>query len=183
MPADADLARGKSASASSALSGQPAANAVDGSSATSWSSRSNDRQWWRVDLGASVAVGRVSLNWTSASGASVSIETSTDGNNWVVAATLKATAAGWQSVSFLSHQARYVRVIGVKSESRGGLSLLDVRVGPAAGLMAVERLSTSDRQVCERRAARVKRSRSRAVRLTCLQRAHLRAARRSGRMF
>jgi hypothetical protein len=183
VPASSDLARGKTASASSALSGHAAANAVDGSSSTSWSSRSNDRQWWRVDLGTTTAIGRMSLDWASAYGASVRVETSTDGSNWAIVATLKASASGWQSVSFVSHRARYVRVIGVKNASRGGLSLGDVRVGPAADVMAALRLSSGERQVCARRSARVRSSRSRAVRIACLTRAHLRAARRSGQMY
>jgi hypothetical protein len=182
VPVGSDLARDKRASASSALSGQGAANAVDGSSATLWSSKASDRQWWRVDLGAASRIGRVSLEWASAYGASVRVETSTDGSNWGVAATLKATSPGWQSVSFVSHQARYVRVIGVKNASRRGLALREIRVGPATGIMAAVRLSESTRQVCRRRAARVRHSRSRAVRIACLRRAHVRAARRSGRM-
>ena len=86
-------------------------------------------------------------------------------------------------MSFVGHQARYLRVSGVKGASRRGLSLREVRVGPSTVMAATQRISASARQVCERRASRVKRSRSRAVRLTCLQRAHLRAASRSGRMF
>ena len=143
----------------------------------------NDRAWWRVDLGSTFAIGRVSLEWASAYGASVRVQSSIDATNWATVATLKVTASGWQSVSFVSHQARYVRVIGVKGASRGGLSLREVRVGPSTVQLAALRISPDDRQVCQRRAARVKGSRSRAVRLSCLQRAHLRAARRSGRMF
>ena len=142
-----------------------------------------DRAWWSVDLGSTFAIGRVSLEWASAYGASVLVQSSMDGKSWATVATLKVTASGWQSVSFVSHRARYLRVIGVKGASRGGLSLREVRVGPSTVQLASLGLSADDRQVCQRRAARVKESRSRAVRLSCLQRAHLRAARRSGRMF
>jgi hypothetical protein len=183
VPASSNLAHGQRTSASSALSGGASANAVDGSSTTSWSSRSTDRAWWRVDLGTTFAIGRVSLEWASAYGASVLVQTSIDGNSWATVATLKVTASGWQNVSFVSHRARYLRVIGVKGASRRGLSLREVRVGPSTLQVAALRIAADDRQGCQRRAERVKQSRSRAVRLSCLQRAHLRAARRSGRMF
>ena len=179
MPASSNLAHGQRTSASSALSGGASANAVDGSSTTSWSSRSTDRAWWRVDLGTTFAIGRVSLEWASAYGASVLVQTSIDGNSWATVATLKVTASGWQNVSFVSHRARYLRVIGVKGASRRGLSLREVRVGPSTLQVAALRIAADDRQGCQRRAERVKQSRSRAVRLSCLQR----AARRSGRMF
>lgn len=179
VPASSDIARGKRASASSALTGQRPANAVDGSSATSWSSKPADRQWWRVDLGALTGIGRVSLDWASAYGASVRIETSKDGSSWSTAATLKAGTTGWQTASFASRDARYVRVTGVKGASRTGLSLRDARVGPAERGAAALRVSSADRRVCARRAARVKRSRSRTVRLACMKRAHIRVAARA----
>jgi hypothetical protein len=183
VPASSDLAHAGRASASTALSGRAPANALDGSSTTSWSSRANDREWWRVDLGSASTIGRVSLDWASAYGASVRVESSSDGINWARLASLKVSASGWQSISLVSHRARYLRVIGVKGASRRGLALNEVRVGPSTIQAAALRISGVDRQVCTRRAAHVRRSRSRAVRLTCLQRAHLRAARRSGRMF
>jgi hypothetical protein len=189
IPAADDLARGKATSASSSLSGQGAANAVDGSPATQWSSRSNDRQWWRVDLGTARSVGRVSLDWASAYGASVRVETSMDGDNWTGAAPLTVAAAGWQTASFANHSARYVRVIGVKGASRKGLSLRDVRVAPTAETVALLRLGTSERLegtrlasirlACARRAKRARPSRSRAVRIRCVRRGQQRLAART----
>jgi hypothetical protein len=177
VPHALDIALGKPAAASSSLTRQPPSNAVDGSAATTWSSRGSDRQWWRVDLRMAGPVGRVSLDWAKAYGASVRVQTSQDGDKWSGAAALKVAAAGWQTASFAGREARYVRVIGVKGASRNGLSLRDVRVGGETDGVAALRVARSHGRACARRAARVKRSRSKAVRRACLRRT------RPGRMF
>jgi hypothetical protein len=174
-----DLARGRLASASSAQTGHPAAHAVDGLSTTRWASKLTDRQWWRVDLGATMAVGRVSIDWASAYGAAVRIETSKDNSAWSTAATLSASAAGWQTVSFALRDARYVRVIGVRGASRRGLEMRDVRVATGPAGLAAARLSTAVRRTCARRAVRSKGGLGRSVRRACLQRARLRQLRSS----
>src|SRR5258708_5709560 len=61
------LSQGKPVVASSTENaGTSAANAVDGSTSTRWSSAFSDPQWIRVDLGASQTITRVVLIWEAA---------------------------------------------------------------------------------------------------------------------
>jgi beta-galactosidase len=62
---DATLSQGRTATASSSQSGNGAANAVDGNSKTTrWSaSDATYPQWWQVDLGSSVDIGCVRIEW------------------------------------------------------------------------------------------------------------------------
>ena len=171
-----DLARGRQASASSAQSGHPATNAVDGLSATRWLSKVSDRQWWRVDLGVSVGRARVARMGERVR-ASVRVETSRDNRNWSAAATFTARASGWQTVAFAPRDARYVRVTGVKGASRKGLDVRDVRAGGAANGFAATRLSAATRRTCARRAARATHGRARGVRRACTRRGQIRLQR------
>ncbi len=65
-----DIARGKPATASSSVTvganSYPAGNAVDGNPATYWSSDFADPAWLRVDLGESVRIRRVTIDWETA---------------------------------------------------------------------------------------------------------------------
>src|ERR1700730_16989533 len=54
----------------------PASNAVDGNTATRWSSAFSDPQWLQVDLGASASVTQVVLQWEAAYGKAFQIQTS-----------------------------------------------------------------------------------------------------------
>jgi beta-galactosidase len=62
---DATLSQGRTATASSSQTGNTAANAVDGNSKTTrWcASAATYPQWWQVDLGSSVDIGCVRINW------------------------------------------------------------------------------------------------------------------------
>jgi hypothetical protein len=58
----------KPATASSAESGNPAANANDGGPTTRWAASSTAYpQWWKVDLGASYNLTRTDINWYNSS--------------------------------------------------------------------------------------------------------------------
>jgi len=77
------LSQGKPATASSVENtGTPAANAVDGNTATRWSSTFTDPQWLQVDLGASATVDKVVLNWEAAYATGYQIQISNDNVNW-----------------------------------------------------------------------------------------------------
>ncbi|HWO66593.1 MAG TPA: discoidin domain-containing protein, partial [Umezawaea sp.] len=78
-----DLARGKTASASSQDNQwNPAGNAVDGDAGTRWSSEYRDGEWIQVDLGAVVAFDRLSLVWETAYAVDFTIQVSDDGRTW-----------------------------------------------------------------------------------------------------
>src|SRR5690348_5326331 len=77
--ADSLLSQGKPVTASSSGGCCPAANAVDGNSATRWASVSgSDPQWIYVDLGAVAHVSRVRLQWDLSCATAYEIDTSND---------------------------------------------------------------------------------------------------------
>src|ERR1700761_2532899 len=71
-----NVALNKTATASSTeSSAYPAADAVDGSTTTRWSSAFSDPQWVEVDLGSSQSICGVSLNWEAAYASGFQIQT------------------------------------------------------------------------------------------------------------
>ncbi|SEF50092.1 F5/8 type C domain-containing protein [Actinacidiphila yanglinensis] len=82
----ADLAQGRTATASSADSGKGAALAVDGNATTRWAvsvaERTRADSWLQVDLGAPAEVDRVTLSWETAAGQAYTVQGSTDGSSW-----------------------------------------------------------------------------------------------------
>ncbi|MFJ6697986.1 discoidin domain-containing protein [Streptomyces sp. NPDC091272] len=83
-----DLARraGATASASSFEPGKEPSLAVDGDGTSRWAVSRADRSkadsWLAVDLGASLAVDRVTLRWESAAGRAYRLQGSPDGQRW-----------------------------------------------------------------------------------------------------
>ena len=77
------LSQGKPVTASSSGGCCPAANAVDGNSATRWASAAGvDPQWIYVDLGATAHVSRVRLQWDASCATAYEIDTSADHATW-----------------------------------------------------------------------------------------------------
>ncbi len=75
-----NLALGRSASADSTQSGNPASNGNDGNAATLWSANDgNTGHWWKVDLGSSknIAYGTQVMWPTSGAAYQYKVETST----------------------------------------------------------------------------------------------------------
>lgn len=130
----ADLAHGHTATASSIETANfPPGNAIDGNSATRWSSAYQDNSWWQVDLGSNQQVNEVVINWETAYASQYQIQTSTDGTNFTTQATVNMTSAGTQDTSFATVTARYVRIQGVKRATQWGYSFFEVNVyGPAS---------------------------------------------------
>lgn len=77
-----DLARGRTATASSAEGSNPAGNAVDGNPRTRWASDALDDQWIQVDLGEAVAFDQVKIDWEAAYARDFTVQVSTDGDAW-----------------------------------------------------------------------------------------------------
>ncbi|XVV08819.1 discoidin domain-containing protein [Actinoplanes sp. CA-131856] len=83
LDGDTDLALGKTATASSSESSNPAANVTDGNPRTRWaSSEYADNQWIQVDLGATGTFGQVKLAWETAYAKDFVIQASADGETW-----------------------------------------------------------------------------------------------------
>ena len=98
-----NLARCKTATASSEEAGMYAEAAVDSSAATVWAPADPSASL-TVDLGSATNISNVSVSWTDTKPASSSIETSSDGSTWTPA-TADSTGTLSEPVS-----ARYVRV-------------------------------------------------------------------------
>ncbi|MFJ8504780.1 discoidin domain-containing protein [Streptomyces avermitilis] len=77
-----DLALHKTATASTADSGNPASHATDGNPKSRWSSEYRDDQWIQVDLGSSVSFDRVAIVWEQAYPKTYVIQVSDDGDAW-----------------------------------------------------------------------------------------------------
>jgi len=123
------LSAGKNATASSNQTSEyPPSAAVDGNSATRWSSAYADPQWLQVDLGATHSVNRVVLTWEVAFGKAYQIQTSTDGSTWKTAYSTTTGDGGVDDISFAAVDARYVRMNGTTRGTVYGYSLWEFAV-------------------------------------------------------
>jgi hypothetical protein len=127
----------------------PASNAVDGNSATRWSSQFSDPQWIYVDLGAVYNITDVKLNWEHAAGRDYQIQVSFDAANWATIATITGnTTFGLHDYAGLSGSGQYVRMYGTARTTQYGYSLFDFNVygdaaAPAPALMSRSASTTS----------------------------------------
>ncbi|HEU4328621.1 MAG TPA: discoidin domain-containing protein [Roseiflexaceae bacterium] len=122
-----NVARGKTATASSALTGGAPALAVDGDAGTRWESAYSDPQWLQIDLGASASICRVRLSWEGAYASAYQIQTSPNGSTWTTVATTTGGDGGVDDL-FVSGSGRYIRVYGTARGTGYGYSLWEVEV-------------------------------------------------------
>jgi hypothetical protein len=131
--AGTDLARNHPATASSAESAATSASAaVDGNTATRWSSTFSDPQWLRVDLGATATVCQVALSWEAAYATAFQIQVSGDGNTWTSIYSTTSGTGGNQTLN-VTGAGRYLRVLGTARATPYGYSLWDLRVFGTGG--------------------------------------------------
>ncbi|MEU7902772.1 penicillin acylase family protein [Actinoplanes sp. NPDC049118] len=123
-----NLAAGRPVTASSTQLFYPAANAVDGSLTTRWSSSSADNQWLRIDLGASRPVARMVIRWEAAYATAYKIEVSADGGAWTQVAAVTGGNGGLDNVAFAAANARYVRLTGQTRATSYGFSAYEVEL-------------------------------------------------------
>jgi hypothetical protein len=122
------LSQGHPAVASSTENASfPAANAVDGNTATRWSSAFSDPQWIYVDLGATHTVNKVVLNWEAAYGKAFQLQSSNDGTNWTTFYTTTTGTGGVQTLN-VSASGRYIRMYGTQRATAYGYSLFEFQV-------------------------------------------------------
>ncbi|GAA2997486.1 discoidin domain-containing protein [Streptosporangium longisporum] len=130
LPAFADtlVSQGKAATASSTENaGTAPAAAVDGNTATRWSSAATDSQWLQIDLGASTSVSRVVLNWEAAYASGYKIQVSPNGTAWTDLKTVTGGDGGVDTWD-VSGTGRYVRMLGVTRATGYGYSLWEFQV-------------------------------------------------------
>ncbi len=105
-----NVAIGSVATASSTSGTQNPANAIDGKTATHWTSATGDPQWLQLDLATRQNICQVGLNW-SAYASAFSIQVSDDATNWTTLLNTTASSNGLQTVS-VSGSGRYIRMYG-----------------------------------------------------------------------
>jgi len=123
----ANLAAGRSVSASSTQVGYPAGNAVDGNLGTRWSSAFSDPQWLQVDLGATATITRVVITWETAYATDFTIQTSADGSTWTTINTTTNGTGGVQTLN-VSGSGRYVRLNTTRRATQYGASVWEFQV-------------------------------------------------------
>jgi fibronectin type 3 domain-containing protein len=123
------LSQNRPATASSLENaGLAASNAVDGNTATRWSSSFSDPQWLQVDLGAPHTVSRVVLNWQNSYARAFELQVSTDATTWTSIYSTTANTGGLQDLSVRAASARYVRMYGTQRATQYGYSLLEFQI-------------------------------------------------------
>jgi len=94
------LSQGKPTTASSAENaGSPASNATDGNTGTRWSSAFTHPQWIQVDLGGTVTVCQVVLQWEAAYATAFQIQVSANATTWTNVYTTTTGTGGTQTLS------------------------------------------------------------------------------------
>jgi F5/8 type C domain len=109
-----------------------ASAAVDGNTGTRWSSAFSDPQWLQVDLGSSVTVCQVVLNWEAAYASGFQIQTSTDGTTWTSIYSTTTGTGGNQTLT-VNGTGRYVRMYGTARATAYGYSLWEFQVFTTGG--------------------------------------------------
>ncbi|BCY07470.1 discoidin domain-containing protein [Actinoplanes sp. L3-i22] len=129
-----DLARGRTATASTQGSSAPAA--VDGDLTTRWSSDYLDDQWIQVDLGAATGFDRVTLIWETAYALDFRVQAADDGDTWDDLASRSNETpignTGKQVVDLGQQHARHVRIQGLRRVTDWGFSMWTLSVRRAA---------------------------------------------------
>ncbi|MEU7901568.1 discoidin domain-containing protein [Actinoplanes sp. NPDC049118] len=128
LAADPLVSQGRPATASSTENGTfPASAAVDGNTASRWSSAFSDPQWIQIDLGAAHAISQVVLTWEAAYASGYQVQTSADGSAWTTVYSTAAGMGGTQTLA-VSGTGRYVRMNGTARATPWGYSLWEFQV-------------------------------------------------------
>src|SRR5579859_6885731 len=122
-----NVALNKPATASSVTGANTASLAVDGNLGSRWESLYSDPQWIQVDLGSTMSICKVVLNWETAYGKAYQIQTSNDATNWTPIYSTTASPGGTETLS-VSGSGRYVRMNGTARATQWGYSLWEFSV-------------------------------------------------------
>ena len=102
-------------------------NAVDGDWSTRWASEWTDWEWIYVDLGASMPINRVVLDWEDAFGKEYLIRLSNDATTWETVYHEKQGYFG-EHACYMNSNARYVKMTGIKRGTSWGYSLFEFNI-------------------------------------------------------
>jgi hypothetical protein len=133
VPSPAPLSRtGWVASASSTENGGSAANTLDGSLTTRWSTGVSQTigQWFQVDMGSNESVSQIVLATPNSNNdypSGYQVNVSTDGVNWgsPVTSGTGTQGVGSMTISFAAQTARYIRISITQNGSTGNWWSID----------------------------------------------------------
>lgn len=130
-----DIAIGKSVTTSSDENGQfDGAAAVDNIASTRWSSTAHDGEWIAVDLGATVPVDKVQMDWEAAYADKYRIQVrANDSDPWATVATESHGVGGQETQQLRDVSGRYVRLVADNRHSTFGVSLWSFHVYSTKG--------------------------------------------------
>jgi uncharacterized repeat protein (TIGR03806 family) len=115
-------------SASTSVGGNTAAGGFDGNRATRWESESADPQYLQADMGESVYLSRIRLDWEGAYARAYSIQISATGGSWQTIYETDNGIGGVVDLALDGQQGRYIRIYGTQRGTGYGYSLYDVDV-------------------------------------------------------
>jgi hypothetical protein len=131
-----NVALGKTASATSQESANPAANAIDGNPATRWSASSGSfPQTLTVALGSAHDLTGVEIMWELAAAWRYRVETSTNGSTWTVALDRTGNASSQQTFthSFTASGVTHIRLVATGGGIWASVNEFKVFGAPSAG--------------------------------------------------
>ncbi|MYS24828.1 MULTISPECIES: glycoside hydrolase family 3 C-terminal domain-containing protein, partial [unclassified Streptomyces] len=134
----ANAALGHPATASSVQDnnqGYAAPFGVDGSTVTRWASAYADPQWFQVDLGASLPICQVVLQWENAYATGFQIQVSDNGSTWSPIYSTTTGTGGKQTLN-VSGTGRYIRMYGTTRATGYGYALWEFQVYTVGGVTA-----------------------------------------------
>jgi hypothetical protein len=120
----------------------PAEGAVDGDPGTRWSSQFRDGEWISVDLGEPREIERLRLVWERAYARVYEVQVSDDGSRWETAVR-EEEGQGETEEHALGRRARWLRVHGIERSTPYGISLYELEVYGAEGLISQGRPVTA----------------------------------------
>nr|WP_314544023.1 di-heme oxidoredictase family protein [uncultured Massilia sp.] len=103
-----------------------AAMAIDGKSATRWSSKAEDGAYITFDFGQKTPVGYMKLVWENAYGKEYEVRASDDGQTWTRLRLVNNGTGGTEEILNLNANARYIQLQGIARATQYGYSLFEV---------------------------------------------------------
>lgn len=126
--AEANLAAGKSALASSSVGDNTASKVTDLDMTTRWESAKSDSEWLAIDLDQPFVLDRVVIRWEGAYASAYSVETSMDGIRWFEVYSTTSGKGHDETVSIPDVAASQVRIYCHKRATAYGNSIYEVEV-------------------------------------------------------
>lgn len=99
---------------------------MDGHGGTRWASEARDPQWIQIDLGRSVELTGVLIDWETAFASEYQLMLSDDGTKWRTVVDMREGKGGRDNLSFPRQAARYIRLYCTRRGTHFGYSLFEM---------------------------------------------------------